>query len=334
MKKLTVKIIIALVGVFFSVTVLMRIILIVSGYTPALYRGIFNEVFLGMIASGFLSLSIYSITINFIIVKRIKKLNKAVKEIEKGNYDIKIQNKSRDEIGTLMKNINSMAGELRANEYLSKNFVKNFSHELKTPLSSIKGYSELIADGNLTKEEVREYTEIIIDQIDRLTALSKSMLSLSLLDSSEKVSKDENFRVDEQIRNILLLTQLEWEEKNITFDLSLDDVSIIGNKHLTQQIWQNLISNAIKFSHENSEIRIILRKNEKLYFEIQDFGQGISDEDQMNIFNQFFVADKSRNKSGSGLGLSIAQKIIAKLGGQIWFESKKDEGSTFYVTLD
>jgi signal transduction histidine kinase len=223
---------------------------------------------------------------------------------------------------------------LRANEYLSKNFVRSFSHELKTPLSSIKGYSELIADGNLTKEEIREYTDIIIGQIDRLTALSKSMLRLSLLDSSEIISKDETFRVDEQVRNVLLLTQLEWEEKNITFDLSLDEVSVIGNKQLTQQIWQNLISNAIKFSYDGGDIRIVLKKDEKLYFEIQDFGQGISDEDQNNIFNQFFTADKSRNKSGSGLGLSIVQKIIEKLGGEIWFESEAGKGSTFYVTLD
>lgn len=334
MKKLTVKIIVALVSVFFSVTILLRSVLIVSGYSPVVHSGRFSEVFLGMIASGLLSLSIYSITINFMIVRRIKKLNKAVKEIEKGNYDIEIQNKSKDEIGTLMKNINSMARELRANEYLSKNFVKSFSHELKTPLSSIKGYSELIADGNLTKEEVSEYTDIIIDQINRLTALGKSMLSLSLLDSVEIISKEESFRVDEQIRSVLLLMQLEWERKNISFELNLEDVMFTGSKNLTRQIWQNLISNAIKFSHEEGEIRVTLRKEDKLYFEIQDFGTGIDEEDQDKIFTQFFIEDKARNESGSGLGLSIVQKIIAKLGGEIWFESKKDEGSTFYVTLD
>lgn len=334
MKKLTVKIIVALIGVFFTVTILLRVILTISGYTPVIYRELFDEMFVGMISAGFLSLSLYSLIINFIIVRRIKRLNDAVKEIEKGKYDIEIKAKGKDEIGTLMTNINTMARELQANEYLSKNFVRSFSHELKTPLSSIKGYSELVAEGKTTQEEAKEYSQIIIKQIDKLTSLSKSMLQLSLLDSSEIVLKNERFSVDEQIRSVLLLTQLEWEEKNIAFNLELEDVHIIGNKELTQQIWQNLISNAIKFSENGGEIGIRLYKKDKLHFDIEDFGEGISEENQKNIFNQFFIADKSRNKSGSGLGLSIVKKILEKLEGEITFRSKKGEGSTFHVTLD
>lgn len=334
MKKLTVKIVVALVGVFFTVTILLRVILTLSGYTPVIYRGLFDEMFVGMLAAGFLSLSIYSLTINFMIVRRIKKLNRAVKEIENGRYDIEIETKGADEIGTLMTNINTMARELQANEYLSKNFVRSFSHELKTPLSSIKGYSELIADGKATQDEIKEYSGIILEQIEKLSLLSKSMLQLSLLDSSEITLKNETFSVDEQIRSVLLLTQLEWEDKNIAFNLELEDVHIIGNKELTQQVWQNLISNAIKFSENGGEIRIRLYKKDKLHFEIEDFGEGISEENKKNIFNQFFIADKSRNKSGSGLGLSIVKKILEKIEGDITFTSKKGEGSTFHVTLD
>lgn len=334
MKKLSIKIIVTLIAVFFSVTTLLRLIIVIIGYDPPIDKGIFDDMFIGIIIAGFLSLSIFSIAINFIIVKRIKTLNTAVKEIESGKYNIEVQMKGVDEIGTLMKNINTMAKELQANEYLSKNFVKNFSHEFKTPLSSLKGYSELIADGNLTQVKVKKYSDIIIGQIDKLTSLSKSMLQLSLLDSSEIVLTNEIFSVDEQIRNVLQFTQIEWEKKDIIFDLKLEDVQITSNKELTRQIWQNLISNAIKFSNKAGVIRILLSKKEKVHFLIQDYGQGISEENQKNIFNQFFIADKSRNKSGSGLGLSIVQKIVEKLGGEISFISKKDEGSTFHVTLN
>lgn len=334
MKKLSNKIIFALISVFFLVTTFTRLIMKITDYAPDISEGIFDGMFVGIIATGFLSLSIFALAINFIIVKRIKKLNTAVKEIENGKYDIEMKIKGFDEIGTLMKNINTMAKELQANEYLSKNFVRNFSHELKTPLSSIKGYSELISAGNLTPVEINEYSDIIIGQIDKLTSLSHSMLQLSLLDSSEIVLKNEKFCVDEQIRNVLQLTQIQWEKKDITFDLHLEDVQITGNRELTQQIWQNLISNAIKFSKNGGVIRILLNKKEKMHFEIQDYGQGISEENQKKIFNQFFIADKSRNMTGSGLGLSIVQKIIEKLGGEISFVSKKDEGATFYVTLD
>jgi len=333
MKRLSIKIIVALVGVFFAVTTLLRRILLLGDHYPNFAKVASAGAFVAMLLAGFLSLTAFAIVINLIIVKRIKKLNTAVKEIENGKYDIDVKIKGNDEIGTLRDNINSMAKELHANEYLSKNFVKNFSHELKTPLSSIKGYTELIADEKLTKDEVKEYSGIIIGQIDKLTSLSKSMLQLSLLDSSELVVKNKTFSVDEQIRNVLQLTQLSWEKKDIKFDLRLEDVSITGNKELTQQIWQNLISNAIKFSNIGGEIRIVLFKTERVHFEIQDFGQGISEENKKNIFNQFYIADKSRNKSGSGLGLSIVQKILEKLDGEISFISKKDRGTSFYVSL-
>jgi signal transduction histidine kinase len=158
-------------------------------------------------------------------------------------------------------------------------------------------------------------------------------LQISLLDSSNLIRQDEEYFVDEQIRSVLQLTQLEWESKNIEFDLNLEEINYLGNKELTFQIWQNLISNAIKFSKENSKIRILLKKENEIFFEIEDFGQGISLVDQSKIFSQFFIANTSRNKSGSGLGLSITKKIVEKLGGSIHFESVENQGTIFYVKL-
>ncbi len=334
MKKLSTKIVLILVCTFLLVSLTIRILIFAFQFTPTFEAMTSGKFFIGVMIIGFISLSLFAFAINQIIVKRIKNLNNVVLEIGKGKFEVQMEIDGHDEISSLTENINLMAKELKSNEYLSKEFAKNVSHEFKTPLSSIKGYSELIAKGSLTKAEITEYADIIIREIDRLADLSKNMLQISLLDTVNLVQKEDEFCVDEQIRNVLQLTQLEWESKNIEFDLDLEEINYKGNRELTFQIWQNLIANAIKFSKPNDSIQIRLYTRDKLYFEIQDHGVGISEEDQENIYDQFFIADKARNKSGSGLGLSITKKIVEKLGGTIRFSSQKNMGTTFYVCLE
>ena len=333
MKKISTKIIGTLLLVFFFVSMIVRIVLVFVEETtiPELIGT--GGFFLAMISMGFCSLMLFAIGVDFILVRRIKKMNTAILDIEKGKYEIYVETKGQDEISTLAKNINLMAKELQANEYLNKDFARNVSHEFKTPLSSIKGYAELIEQGGLTAAEVTEYSEIIIHEIDRLAKLSHDLLQISLLDSVGIIKKEDTFAIDEQIRNVLQLTQLEWEEKNIEFDLDLDEINTQGNKELTFQIWQNLIDNAIKFTPENGKIVIFLHEQNGICFQITDNGIGISEDNQKQIFNQFFLTDKSRNKSGTGLGLSITKKIVEKLGGTISFDSKLDVGTTFSVVL-
>jgi signal transduction histidine kinase len=333
MKKISTKIIGTLLLVFFFVSMIVRIVLVFVEETtiPELIGT--GGFFLAMISMGFCSLMLFAIGVDFILVRRIKKMNTAILDIEKGKYEIYVETKGQDEISTLAKNINLMAKELQANEYLNKDFARNVSHEFKTPLSSIKGYAELIELGGLTAAEVTEYSEIIIHEIDRLAKLSHDLLQISLLDNVGIIKKEDTFAIDEQIRNVLQLTQLEWEGKNIEFDLDLDEITTQGNKELTFQIWQNLIDNAIKFTPENGKIVIFLHEQNGICFQITDNGIGISEDNQKQIFNQFFLTDKSRNKSGTGLGLSITKKIVEKLGGTITFESKLDVGTTFSVVL-
>jgi signal transduction histidine kinase len=333
MKKLSSKILLALFGIFFIVSALGRIIVYIFDLNPLTPVIMHEYIFIGILIIGFFFMILFGLAVNHIILKRIRLLNHAVKEIESGHFDFQVEVDGKDEISALMSNLNKMTKELQANEYLSKEFARNVSHEFKTPLSSIKGYAELIENGSLSEEDRVEYSGIIIHEIDRLSKLSKNLLQISLLDSSNLIKQDEEYFIDEQIRSVLQLTQLEWESKNIEFDLILDEILYVGNKDLTFQIWQNLISNAIKFSKDNSIIRISLKKESDISFEIQDYGLGISFEDQSKIFNQFFIANKSRNKSGSGLGLSITKKIVEKLGGSICFESVENEGTTFHVKL-
>lgn len=333
MKRISHKILFALFFIFFLISAVGRLIIYSFDLWPVASVLEPKIAFIMVISIGFMALSLFGLAVNHLILIRIQKMSQAVKEIEKGHYDIQLTVEGKDEISALMRNINTMTKELQSNEYLSKEFAKNVSHEFKTPLSSIKGYAELIESGTLTPEEIVEYSQIIIHEINRLSLLSKNMLQISLLDSVNVIKQDEVFSIDEQIRNVLQVLQIEWETKNIEFELDLDEITITGNKELTFQIWQNLIANAIKFSHPQGIIKISLHEDKEIIFQIQDEGIGISLEDQGKVFNQFFISDQSRNQSGSGLGLSITKKIVEKLGGFIEFSSVLNQGTTFTVHL-
>lgn len=276
----------------------------------------------------------FGLLIYFLIIKRIKKLSSVMRDVSKGNYDVSLTIKGRDELSILGDEFNVMTKELKANEYLNKEYIKNISHELKTPLSSIKGFAELIAEQDIDPQRVKSYSRIIAAEADRVLTLSAQMLTLSKLQSSNIMKKDDIFSVDEQIREVILLLQNEWQEKNIDFDVDMGHIEITGNKELTRLIWQNLISNAVKFTEQEGSIEVKLYKNDKLHFEIKDNGIGISEEDKPSVFQQFFTADKSKTGKNTGLGLSIVKNIVDKLGGAVTFTSEQGKGSAFRVELN
>ena len=276
--------------------------------------------------------------IHKMLIKRIRKLNDAAKQVASGSLDTRLEVKGSDELAQLAETFNNMTAELKANEYLSKEFVRNVSHEFKTPISSVKAYAELVeseaAKPKPRTKALKEYSGIIIEQCDRLAQLTRSILQLSLLDNTTIIKKDDGVCPAGQIRSILRLTQTSWENKNLKLDLQLEDFTIKSNSQLAYQVWQNLISNAIKFSEQNGTITIVLQKNgDGLCFSIRDTGIGINDGDKEKIFEQFFTADKSRNTEGSGLGLPIVKKILDKLGGTVECKSEAGKGTVFTVKI-
>jgi len=334
-KKLPIKIIlvlIAIAAVIVTPTVLMLRVFQIreEGLSFVLYIVI-------SIAVAVLIL-LFAFAVHRIIIIRVRKLNNAASEVIKGNFDVSVEAKGHDELSQLTQTFNEMTAELKANEYLSKQFVRSVSHEFKTPIASIKGYAEMIDKQGDTSQpdiaKVKRYAGIIMEESDRLVALSKSILQLSLLDSTTLIKKDDIVSVAGQIRIILLLMQKAGEDKDIDIILNLEEFNIATNEQLAHQIWLNLISNAIKFSNHGGKIIITLKKIESgLKFEIEDNGVGIKDEDKDKLFNQFFMADKSRNSDGSGLGLAIVKRIVEKLGGNISFESQEHNGTKFIVNL-
>lgn len=267
------------------------------------------------------------------IVRRISKLNEAMTEVARGNYEITVPVEKKDELSKLTESFNKMTAELKTNAFLSKDFTRYVSHEFKTPLAVIRSHAEA-AEYSDSEEELHEYLDVVISETDRLAEISKNILELCRLDSTTIISKNDTFSPATQIRNILLSTQFDWGAKNVSIEPELEEFEIKNNETLVFRIWQNLIGNAIKFTEENGEIHISLQREENYFlFSVSDNGVGISDEDKEKIFNPFFTGDKSHNKEGSGLGLPLTKSIVEKLGGKISFTSELNKGTTFTVLL-
>lgn len=265
------------------------------------------------------------------VAKPIKKLSVASKRVAGGDLTVQIPAKGNGELREMTDNFNHMIKKLSENEYLHKEFVSNVSHEFNTPITSLMGYAKLLKRKNLTDEKRDEYADIIIYESDRLSKLCKDLLRLSELENSDEITIKEKFLLDEQIREAVVLLQHSWEDKNIDIDLDLDEISISGDKALMYHVWINVISNAIKYTNKNGKIQILLKQSNWITVTITDNGMGMSEEESKKVFTRFYKTDKSRNSPGSGLGLSIAKKIVELHKGTIQVKSKEKAGTTFIV---
>ena len=266
----------------------------------------------------------------------VKELGYAMEKISEGDFSVRLKTKSSSkEIKEIFSGFNMMAKELQSTEILQSDFVSNVSHEFKTPINAIEGYSMLIQDSeNLTNEQ-KEYVDKIVFNTHRLSSLTGSILLLSKLENQSIVSKKTSFDLDEQIRKSLLALEGQWENKEIEFDIEMDDTDYVGNEALLHHIWDNLISNAIKFSDNGTEIKIRLENHaDKIVFTISDQGIGIDEETQKHLFDKFYQGDSSRKNEGNGLGLALVKKIIDLEGGEITVKNNEDRGCTFTVVLN
>ena len=184
---------------------------------------------------------------------------------------------------------------------------------------SIQGFAKLLMSESLPDEERKEYAAIILEEASRLTNLSSNILKITKLENQEIVEKRTLFPLDEQIRKSILLLEPAWSKKNIEFDLDLEKSQFSGDEELLQQVWINLLDNAIKFSNESGIISVRLRQNKKnVTVEIADNGIGMNEETKKRLFEKFYQGDKSRG--GRGLGLSLVKRILDLYGGKISVE--------------
>lgn len=277
------------------------------------------------------------------VTNPITRISDGVKRVADGDFTVQLTLKHRnvndndnyfDEIDELSSNFNKMVNELNSMDYMRKDFMSNVSHEIKTPVAAITGFTEILLDGGLSVEEQREYLVYLNQESIRLSRLCENMLRMSRLDNQVIVDKNKEVKIDEQLRRCIIMLSEKWSDKEINFDLQLDKCKILNNYDLLFQVWTNLIDNAIKYSATGSTIWVSAKVVDNyLIVKIRDEGIGMNPENLDKIYDKFYQCDESHKKQGSGLGLSIVKKIIELLEGNITCESELGKGTIMTVNL-
>lgn len=324
----------ALAGLF------ARIILFTTGHAPA-EESIYGHGLTWLILIALLLLARYYLKYGN-IAKYINSFNAVIHVLEriaKGDYKARLKEPSNEHksFGELVKSVNNMAADLEQMENMRQEFISNVSHEIQSPLASIRGFAQVLQSNDLLSIAERKlYLSIIESESARLSKLSDSLLQLAVLESESMNLQPRPYRLDKQIRDLILACEPQWRGKKVDVEAFLDEVTCMLDEDRMSQVWINLIHNSIKFTPEGGRIRVELHQHgETIEVHVSDTGIGISEEDQKRVFERFHKADKSRDRSnqGSGLGLSIVKKIVNLHGGDIRVRSTPGAGTTFTVTL-
>ncbi|MCR4667349.1 MAG: HAMP domain-containing histidine kinase [Desulfovibrio sp.] len=234
---------------------------------------------------------------------------------------------------SLIENFNRMARELEGMERMQKDFIANVSHEFKTPLSSIIGFTEILMEGGADDGERQEYLALVHDEARRLSRLSESLLLLSRLDAQHIVTS-RPVVVDEQIRRCLILLTEKCSYKGLSLDIFLEPMTIESDADLLEHVWLNLIDNALKYSPCGKTLHISGRMlPDSVSVRIRDEGPGIPVEKQQHIWTRFYQCEESHKEQGHGLGLSIVQRVVDILGGRVECTSGTGRGTEMHVVL-
>lgn len=322
------------------VTVEMLVCVLLTYALDTLLKGVFHLQWEPPLA---LELIVFCLLIGILVTSQlskfffnpIKKLRKAMDQVAEGDFSVRLEDKSSSkEIMEIYTGFNLMAHGLSSTEILQTDFVSNVSHEFKTPINAIEGYSTLLQDGENLNANQQEYVEKILYNTKRLSSLVGSILLLSKLENQQIPTNRSLYRLDEQIRQSIVGLESAWDPKNIEFDVDLDRVEYLGNEAMMRHVWDNLISNAIKFSPDDSLVRIALtKKSKKVICMIEDSGPGLSEEAQKHIFDKFYQGDSSHKQDGNGLGLALVKRVLSIEGGEIRAENLPGGGCCFTVTL-
>jgi len=270
------------------------------------------------------------------IVRPIRHLTIATHKMSKGDFSIRLNTKRKDEIGQLTASFNHMAQELGMLEAMRKQFVSDVSHEIQSPLTSIKGFTQALKHKKMDEPSRMRLLTIIEDESNRLSRLTQDLLQLSSLEYEHLTLNLTQFRLDEQIRNVIIASEPQWSPKNLEIELDLVEMTITADESRLAQLWINLIGNSIKFTGESGKIQVKgSQVNDGIEITITDNGQGIPNDEVVRIFDPFYKVDKSRERTmiGNGIGLSIVKRIVELHHGQIEVTSQLGEWTTFRVFL-
>ena len=264
----------------------------------------------------------------------IARLSRAMRQVGAGDFSIRLETSSRiREVRDTYDNFNLMTQELGATEIIQTDFVSNVSHEFKTPINAIEGYATLLQSGSQSSDQAM-YVDKILLNTRRLNELVSNILLLSRVDNQAISTNRTRFRLDEQIRQAIVLLEPKWSEKELDLDVDLETLEYAGNESLLLHVWMNLIDNAIKYDPYGGLLRLRLnRRADSIVFTVEDSGPGIAPEAQKHIFDKFYQADSSRMSEGNGLGLALVKRVLDVCGSAVYVENLPEAGCRFTVTL-
>ena len=299
------------------------------------------EMYTQIIFSALLAAAVAMILIYFFgksILKPLREVTSATKELAHGNFDVRLDIHSKDEIGELSKTFNSVAEDLGKYENTRRGFVANVSHELRSPLTSMQGLVQGILDGTIKKDQQDYYLNVVLDETKRLNYLINDLLDLSQIESGKLAFTFKNIDINELIRRCLITFESKISAKNIDVSVEIKDEKqyVCVDENRIWQVMMNLIDNAVKFTPEMGKIKIFTSESPaSIFVNVNNSGGVISEEDLPYVFERFYKADKShtRSQEGTGIGLSIVKKILVGHGQNIWVRSSPEEGTTFTFTL-
>lgn len=273
------------------------------------------------------------------VERPVKAILKATQKITKGDFTARItERKSRlfyNEFDEIIANLNTMAEELSGVETLRLDFISNVSHELKTPLAVIQNYATILQDSSLSQEKRIEYASSITTASRHLTSLITNILKLNKLENQQIFPQQTEFDLSEQLTQSLLEFESVWEEKNINLDTDFEDgIKIKSDPELLMLVWNNLLSNAFKFTKEGGTVGIkVITNSSGTFVQISDTGCGMSEETQTHIFEKFYQGDTSHATKGNGLGLALVKRVCDITGIKISVTSALYKGSVFSILI-
>ena len=268
--------------------------------------------------------------------KRTDRLSEVLQKVSDGEYSVRLETKKlNDSLSNhIVGMFNDMLLSLESTETLNIDFANAFSHEMKTPAGTINGFAKVLKSNGLTEEEKNEYLDIIIEESERLNALSGNILMLTRLEKQTELTDVTSYNITEQLRQTVAVTYHKWDAKGIDIDFSGEEIDISANRELMAQVWINLLDNAIKFSPENESIYINVIKNaDCVSVSIKNYGCTLSQEELSRIFDKFYQGAGDKKALGNGIGLTMVKKIIELHGGSITAKTTDSSAIEFTAIL-
>jgi len=269
----------------------------------------------------------------------VRQITEAASKMIQGDFRVRIKPSAhfgaQEQFQEVIACINTMAEELSGVETLRADFIANVSHEMKTPLAVMQNYGTLLQDPDLPEEKRLEYAKAITEASRRLADMMTNILKLNRLENQQIYPKAETYDLSEQLCECLLQYETVWEKRGIAIETELEEgVSIVADSELLSLVWNNLFSNAFKFTDEGGTVSLSLSADDRFaVVRIKDTGCGMTPEVGAHIFEKFYQGDRSRATQGNGLGLALVKRVVDILQGEIAVESTQGVGTTFTVRI-